>query len=134
MLQKKTLLGEVACADTDTMSTGTEGVAAEVVAAEVVTAEERPCKRVKTNTLPAHLKKHLRDANIVDSDCHEIDAKIQERTAGQLLSYLHLVLMKTQDEEIGVQQFAQQLEAHSNRASYTAFVQERTACLMQTFA
>jgi len=76
-------------------------------------------------TLPAHLLKSLRDANIHDTDTCTIHEKLQQRTCSQMQSYLQLVLIRLQKMHISGNDYVKQLSTHQQRVEFSQVLKSR---------
>lgn len=75
--------------------------------------------------LPAALRAHLRSANIKDHDVGAITVKLQERLAGNILSYLQLSALKLRPNT--GRDACAALEKHDERNTFTLQLADRVS-------
>lgn len=82
-----------------------------------------------TQPIPAELKHHLRQANIVDVDLNIVKIKAQERCAANIISYLQLVILKLESKFSTSQRLLKKLKNHDERVTFTTQLNERIESL-----
>lgn len=75
--------------------------------------------------LPAALKQHLREANIIDNELASVSAKLQERVSANIISYLQLVLLQFQRTKNVSSEQERKMQAYAGRTEFTTLLDER---------